>query len=97
MKVIKRGRTPQGVDIQIEDWHESYSFMPISSTLAAYPVSKRTYLGAWAPKAGEIFRLSFNLKNAFEAQEAFEKLRNGSSSLIDYKDYMSRREYENYL
>lgn len=48
MKVLERAKTPEGFDIQIEDWEEDYSFMNIHS-LTAYPIAKngshRFYLG----------------------------------------------------
>lgn len=59
MKVLKTGKSAGGVDIQIEEWHENYSFMPYGSTLAFYPESKATHKGQFAPKAGESYRFSF--------------------------------------
>lgn len=53
MKVLKVGKSANGVDIQIEEWHENYSFMPYGSKLAFYPESKATHKGQFAPKAGE--------------------------------------------
>lgn len=52
MKVLKTGKSAGGVDIQIEEWRENYSFMPYGSTLAFYPESKATHKGQFAPKAG---------------------------------------------
>ena len=43
MKVLKTGKSAGGVDIQIEEWRENYSFMPYGSTLAFYPESKATH------------------------------------------------------
>lgn len=60
MKVLKTGKSAGGVDIQIEEWSENYSFMPYGSTLAFYPKSKATHKGQFAPKAGESYRFSFS-------------------------------------
>ena len=56
MKVLERAKTPDGVDIQIEEWNEDYEFIPYASTVAAYPVSKTSISGAFSPKAGKRFR-----------------------------------------
>ena len=38
MKVLERTKTPRGIDIQIEDWAETYpNVYGHGETLAAYP------------------------------------------------------------
>lgn len=87
MKVLKVGKSANGVDIQIEEWHENYSFMPYGSKLAFYPESKATHKGRFAPKAGESYRFSFDFPSNEEAEAAFIALENGSSVFTDYLEY----------
>lgn len=91
MKVLKAGKSANGVDIQIEEWHENYSFMPYGSTLAFYPESKTTHKGKFAPKAGESYRFSFDFSSNEEAEAAFMALENGSSTFTDYLKYWGER------
>jgi hypothetical protein len=37
MKILNKSTTPNGIPFQLEDWNESYSFLPYGSTIAAYP------------------------------------------------------------
>ncbi len=74
MKVLKAGKSANGVDIQIEEWHEDYSFMPYGSTLAFYPESKTTHKGEFAPKAGESYRFSFKLEDFINNLEEADSL-----------------------
>lgn len=92
MKIIKKGTTPGGTPIQIEDWHMSYSFMAEASTLAAYPLSNKTKEGTYAPKAGEKYRFQFNFEDAEECQKAFTALEQGAS-LSEYADKMQNPIY----
>ena len=66
MKILKEGKSAGGVDMQIEEWNENYSFMPYGSTLAFYPGSKATHKGPFAPKAGESYTGGFWLNNEGE-------------------------------
>ena len=94
MKVLKKGKSANGVNIQIEEWHENYSFMPYGSTLAFYPESKATHKGSYAPKAGEIYRFSFAFPSNEEAEAAFTALESGSSIFTDYLKYWDgKQEY----
>lgn len=87
MKVLKVGKSANGVDIQIEEWHENYNFMPYGSKLAFYPESKATHKGQFAPKAGESYRFSFDFPSNEKAEAAFIALENGSSVFTDYLEY----------
>lgn len=87
MRVIKTNRLPDGTVIQIENWNEDYkSVFPANCTIAAYPISKYTLPGDFAPKAGEIFRAQFDFDSAEQAGEAFGSLVNGEKQLTDYID-----------
>ena len=87
MRVLKAGKSADGVDIRIEEWHENYGFMPYGSRLAFYPESKATHKGPFAPKAGESCRFSFGFPSNREAEAAFTALENGSSTFTDYLAY----------
>jgi len=93
MKVLKIGKMPNGTEIQIEEWHENYDFMPYGSTLASYPKSKMSHEGAFAPKGNMEYRFSFNFASNEEAKTAFENLLNSKTVLSDYRDKIDRKEY----
>ena len=71
MKVLKTGKSADGSDMLIEEWHENYSFMPYGSTLAFYSISKATHEGPFAPKKGERYRFSFIFPDHEKADTAF--------------------------
>jgi len=93
MKVLEKGKTPDGIDIQIEEWHENYDFMPYGRTLASYPISKTDHDGAFAPKRNKIYRFSFDFISNEEAKTAFGNLLNGETTLSDYRNKLDRKEY----
>ena len=97
MQVIKEGKMPNGTEIQIEDWSENYNSMPPSSTIVAYAVSKTTKEGAFSPKAGEVYRFSFNFDNENDAAEAFVALVNGRKDLADYRHIIAHCKYADCL
>lgn len=84
MTVITKGVMQNGTPVQIEDWSADYSFRPYASTLAAYPISKASLEGYFAPRRNERFRCSFSFESAEAAQEAYECLTNGSAVLADF-------------
>ena len=87
MEVVKTGKLPDGALIYIEDWSMNYPGLYTSkSVVAAYPISKYTLPGYFAPKAGEIFRAQFDFDSAEQAVEAFDSLVNGEKQLTDYID-----------
>lgn len=94
MKVLRRGTMPDGTDIQIEDWNETYQFMPYGRTIAAYPISKYTLPGGFAPKAGERYRFSFDFSSNGEAMQVFDALVSGERTLGDYRQYLSESRYK---
>ena len=102
MKVLKTGKSAGGVDIQIEEWSENYSFMPYGSRLALFPNCWATLIGGvapgagecvathkgqFAPKAGESYRFSFEFPSNEEAEAAFTELESGNSTFTDYLKY----------
>ena len=94
LKVCCKGAMPDGTVVQIEDWSEVYpNIYPQASMLAAYPVSKWSISGAFAPKAGEQFRAGFDFHDCHACAQAFEDLTTGAKTLADFVDCLERREY----
>ena len=94
MKILKTGTMKDGTHIQIEEWQENYSFMPYSATIASYPISKYTYEGSFAPKAGERVRFAFNFFSQEETERIFNELIEGKKTLSDIIDYMDNPKYK---
>lgn len=96
MKVLSKGIAADGTEMQIEDWHGNYDFMPYGSTLAFYMESKATHKGSFAPKAGERYRFSFDFPNNEEAEQALNELAAGIKDFKDFLKYWSGKpEYIN--
>ena len=95
LKVCRTGAMPDGTAVQIEDWSEVYpNIYPQASTLAAYPISKWSIPGAFAPKAGEQFRAGFDFPDCRACAKAFEDLCAGTKTLADFTDHLERPEYK---
>lgn len=83
MHVLERAKTPEGIDIQIEDWSEDYSFCNILS-IAAYPKAKNTPKYRWI-EGGKTFRLGITrFFNNEEVYQAFHDLVNGTKQLTEF-------------
>lgn len=94
LKVCRKGVMPDGTAIQIEDWSDVYpDIYPQNNTLAAYPISKWSIPGAFAPKAGEQFRAGFDFPDCRACAKAFEDLTSGTKTLADFVDRLERHEY----
>ena len=93
MKIIKKGKMPDGTEIRLEDWNENYDFVPPSSTIAAYAKSKASFDGDYAPKAGEVYRFQFDFENAVETEITYNALLNGEKMLSDYTHKLYRKRY----
>lgn len=98
MKVIERATTPNGIEIQIEDWSGDYDFMAYAGTIAAYPIAQESSVNTFEPKIGQKFRLSFDFTSTKEAATCFEQLKTGKKRLTDFasdKDKKYLREVSN--
>jgi hypothetical protein len=93
MKVLEKGIMPNGTSIQIEEWHEDYTFMPYGSTIASYPKSKTSHEGSFAPKGNEVYRFSLKIKSEVETKKAFNDLLSGNKVLSDFKENLSKKDY----
>ena len=96
--VLRKGVTPNGTEIQLENWHDTYSFRPVNSTIGAYPIAKESCPSIWAgeyPRKGESFRCFFEFDNESDALEAYNNLICGYKQLTDYLDnYSGDAEYK---
>jgi hypothetical protein len=94
MKIIERAITPNGTEIQLEDWSDKnskeypdlYGFQ-----IGAYPIAKNSSEHKWI-ESGETFRLTISqnkYKNYFngDVKADFEALKSGSKSLEDLAPY----------
>ena len=95
MKVIRKGTTPNGTHIQIEDWSEDYTFYNKNATIGFYPIAihdiydeENPHFPAY-PKRGETFRSEFDFNTEKEAKEAFDALQSGEKSFMDFLDNYS--------
>lgn len=87
MKIIKQGKMPDGTPIQIENWHEDYSFEPENSNIAAYPKSPIIqYDRPFGAKYGRPVRIELSFRSAEEAQTAYDNLVSGRKTLYDYRN-----------
>jgi hypothetical protein len=93
MKVLKKGITPNGIPIQIEEWQENYSFLPYGGTLVSYPKSKMSHEGAFSPKGNEVYRFQFDFKSEEETETAFNDLLTGNKILSDFRKNMYNPKY----
>ena len=87
MRVLERAKTPEGFDIQIEDWTEDYSCFDVLS-IGTYPKSERLPQSrkTWVIP-GEEFRCSINrFACNEEVQRAFEDLKQGTKIVKDFAD-----------
>ena len=95
MQIIRKGTTPNGTHIQIEDWSENYTFHNKNATIGFYPMALENIYREdkphWTPypKRGKTFRASFNFNTEEEALEAFVLLENGCREFADYMDNYS--------
>lgn len=98
MKVLERAMTPNGIDVQIEDWSQDYSFHKFGDVVATYPKATHTSTDKFEyPKFKEEFRLEFNCKNNTQAQEVFNNLKNGTKTLLDYSNLVLEKKYLEFI
>jgi len=94
MQVIKKGIAKDNFKIQVEEWNENYNFIPHSSTLAIYKLSKSSHKGQFAPKGGEIYRFQFDFKTEEEANAAFNDLVSGNKNITEFISNLNDPSYK---
>lgn len=96
MKIISKGRMPNGVKIQLEDWSEDTGLM-----IGAYPIALATGKYEWV-RAGELFRLSISenkyagYTNEMVAND-YNELILGTKKLEDLADHFWNGEKDKWL
>ena len=96
MKIISKGRMPNGVKIQLEDWSEDTGLM-----IGAYPIALVTDKYEWV-RAGELFRLSISenkyagYTNEMVAND-YNELILGTKKLEDLADHFWNGEKDKWL
>ena len=89
MKILEKATTPDGIDIQIEDWSDNYSFMNILS-IGVYPIAKQSDTIWIIPN--KRFRMSLaKFKSDIETLEVFRKLKNGSYKIEDLTEHLEEK------
>ena len=90
MKVLKKTKTADGIELLMEDWSEDYpSVHHGADQLAAYPIAKHSHYPPAAfyspyPKKDERFRLGMHFPSEEMAEQAFGELESGSKKLADF-------------
>ena len=86
MKILQKGITPDGINIQIADWKEDYSCFK-TLMIATFPIAKNTN-NTWV-KIGETFRLELSrfFTSDEEVNEIFKKLEEGKIRLEELSDH----------
>ena len=90
MNILKKGKTPNNTDIQIEDWSQSYPNLSKKFNIGFYPISKESIYKEDKPhftpypKRGETFRCAFMFQTLEEATTAFKQLESGAKDFSDY-------------
>lgn len=90
MKVIEKAYTPNGIEIQLEDWTDKYTNRYM---IGAYPIAKRSGKWGWI-REGESFRLNITTNEYLGYIEKFlfhdfECLKSGEKKLEDLQEYYS--------
>jgi hypothetical protein len=88
MTIDRRGTMPNGDTIQLENWVPTYPDLMNPHTVAVYMVSRYTLPGAFAPKAGQLFRCAFTFPTADAARTVYEALRTGAAQPADYVEFL---------
>lgn len=80
MKVIKKSKMPDGTNIQIEDWKNSYNPTEVY-TIGTYPKAKNTSKRGFIV-SNEKFRLALtNFESDDEVEKIFNELEKGMRTL----------------
>ena len=88
MRVLEEAQTPDGVDIQLEDWTDVYSDVYI---IGAYPIAQRTGKFGWV-QGGQKFRLSISTNRYKEYSHDdlvrdYKALKSGEKRLEDLAEH----------
>ena len=94
MKVLERGKTPDGTRLVRVDWSEDYpSVYAYGECINAYPIAKESAEGDFAPECGRLFLLELNCGTEQNAKQVFEQLKIGTLSLKDCEEYAVNKKH----
>lgn len=95
MKVLEKATTPDGTQIQIEDWKEDYSCFNVLN-ITTYPTVRNGSKYQWI-KQGEKFRLDIrNFNNDEDVKQAFNDLVNGIRQITDFSEQFYNGDKDKY-
>ena len=96
-KILERAVTPDGINIQIEDWTEIYPDTYKAYNIGCYPVAKQT--GRYGLiKKGDKFRCNIeNFTDNAKVKEVFELLKSGEKTIYDFEKNIIDLKYRYYL
>ena len=93
MKIVKRNKIFNNIDIQQEDWSEDYSCYSKNSTIAVYPVAIITNESGLIGR-GDRFRLTLDFDTEEQANECYENLISGKAKINDYKENGYKKDFD---
>ena len=95
-KILHRSETPDGIEIQIEDWRNVYPDVYKTLIIGCYPIAKQS--GGYFIKKGERIRCSIEkFDTDEEVLDAFERLENGSITIEDLDEHIVDNKHRYYL
>ena len=86
-KPVRRGQTPDGMDLVLWDHDNDDGY-----TLMTYPVAKRSSENSFGPQKGEVFCCPL-----IAGVKEFLRLEKGETDLYRLKDMFYRPDYYNYI
>lgn len=104
MQVIDKAITPDGTEIQLEDWHtkNTKAYPDLHGyTIGAYPIAKNTSRSGWIRK-GEKVRLGIARNEYAKYTDDmvladYEALKDGTKTLTDLREHFWNGERECYV
>ncbi len=80
MKLVEFSKMPDGTEIQLEDWSDSYPGL-FSLRIVVYPIAERTVRYRWI-EGGRKFRLDLSrYENDDEVRADYDALKSGAKKL----------------
>lgn len=89
MKIIQKGKMPNGVEVQLEDWseHNSPEYPNLYGlTIGAYPTAVHSGKYGFI-RAGASFRLSLIAETDAEVSAMYDQLIKGEATLADFEKH----------
>ena len=97
MEILIKAVTKDGIDIQLENWHENFASIPFGSTIACYPKSKIDSSEPFGPKKGEPFRFQVDFESNEAAIDAFRDILFGQKRIRDLENNVANKRLLEYI